>query len=87
MDVDRILFSVDKDTKSDSAAHASELGLSDVLHIDRWSTFTKGMRMMGWVLRFVHNSKVSKNERKQGDQFVAGCSAARVRRRMAISPE
>ena len=78
MDVDRILLSVDKDKKSDSAAHASELGLSDVLLIDRWSTFTKGMRVMGWVLRFVHNSKVSKNERKQGDLSFAELTTAKI---------
>ena len=52
---------IDQEKQSDSVVHASESGLTDVLHIERWNTFTKGVRVMGWVLRFEHNSKVSKN--------------------------
>ena len=39
----------------------------EVLDITRWSSFTRAMRVIGWVQRFLYNSKVSKEQRRHSD--------------------
>ena len=38
-----------------------------VTAIERYSSLTKAMRVMSYVLRFVHNLRVSADQRRQGD--------------------
>ena len=37
------------------------------LEIERWGTFNKAVRVVGWVLRFVHNTQATKSELRKGD--------------------
>ena len=38
-----------------------------VIEVERWSSLLKALRVLGWVLRFIHNSRVSVSERSLGD--------------------
>ena len=37
------------------------------LEIERWSSFTKGIRVVSWCLRFVNNLRVKRDLRKKGE--------------------
>ena len=37
-----------------------------VFKVDRWSSFVKSIRVVGWVLRFINNMKNAKPHRKSG---------------------
>ena len=57
----------------------SEFGMNDIMVIARWSRFTRGLRVLGWLLRFLHNCTVPEAQHRQGELSFAELSDAKIR--------
>ena len=49
------------------------------LEVDRWSSLTKGIRVMGWILRFINNARGQKPRENAGDLSFTELSEAKTR--------
>ncbi|XP_043238933.1 uncharacterized protein LOC122390259 [Amphibalanus amphitrite] len=60
-----------------TAASVAAGNTSDFLQVERYSTLSRATRVMGWILRFVHNVR-QRSQRRQGDLSAEEFSTARV---------
>ena len=49
-----------------------------VFDIERWSSLTKAMRVVGWVLRFIKNVQCPSDDRVHGDLTFSELCRAKV---------
>ena len=78
---DHTLISValEEGNTTDSVHPSAAPNSKEVLDITRWSSFARAMRVIGWVQRFLYNSKVSKEQRRQSDLSLTELNDAELR--------